>query len=210
MDIDLWVWGALTVWVIGGLVGYYYMVRRAHPSPVWLLIGIGLGPFALLVFMERAEGEPPLVVGGGRSGPGRVEIIVGTDGSPQAGAAAEAAGRLFAGDEYCVVLCEVIDFDAQSDPTSSAALRARERLDGIAARLGAAHVDTEVVAGTPVEALMSAADQRAATAIVVGARGKGLSPRLLGSVSEGLVARSRCPVLVVGQNADVTAEPTRT
>jgi nucleotide-binding universal stress UspA family protein len=210
MDIDLWVWGALAVWVIGGLVGYYYMVRHAHPSLVWLLIGIGLGPFALLVFMERVEGETPLVVSGGRPRRGPMEIVVGTDGSPQAGSAAEEAGRLFAGDDYCVVLCEVIDFDAQVDTASSAALHARERLDGVAARLGAAHVDTELVAGAPVEALRSVADRRAATAIVVGARGKGLSPRLLGSVSEGLIARSRCPVLVVGHSADVAAGPTRT
>lgn len=205
MNVDLWVLVALAVWVIGGLVGYYYMVRHAHPSLVWLLVGIGLGPFAVLVFMERADEEPALVTGAGRPEPGRTEIVVGVDGSPEAAAAVAAANRLFAGDQCCVVLCEVIHYDAQGDPTSAAARGAQQRLDRIAKELDAAHVDTQVVVGTPVESLITVAAERGAHAIVVGNRGKGLSRRMLGSVSEGLVGRAPCPVMIVRQPHDDNA-----
>jgi hypothetical protein len=54
MAISTFAWVALAGWALGGLAGYYYLYRHGHPSPVWLLGGMILGPFSLPVFMQRS------------------------------------------------------------------------------------------------------------------------------------------------------------
>jgi len=63
------------------------------------------------------------------------------------------------------------------------------------------HVETAAVAGPPAPALARLA--RLASLLVVGGRGRGgLTGKLLGSVSLGVLAHSRCPVLVVRGASD--------
>jgi nucleotide-binding universal stress UspA family protein len=54
-----------------------------------------------------------------------------------------------------------------------------------------------------VDALVTAAEEHHAAAIVVGSRGlKGLKSKLLGSTSSGLLSRANCPVVVVRHPED--------
>lgn len=79
---------------------------------------------------------------------------------------------------------------------------AQQRLDEIAAELRAAHkdliVDTVVLSGSPVEAIIAELNRRDVDALAVGTHGRrGLSHAFLGSVAERLVQRSPVPVFVV-------------
>ena len=71
------------------------------------------------------------------------------------------------------------------------------RLAEVTARVSAVPAEYEVLVGPPGSALRDFADKQDADLIVVGRHGRGLSERLLGSVSADLVAHSAVPVLVV-------------
>lgn len=60
-------------------------------------------------------------------------------------------------------------------------------------------VDVDVVTedGPAAAVIVRIADRRHADLIVVGSRGLGASPRLLGSVSEAVLSHARIPVLIV-------------
>jgi nucleotide-binding universal stress UspA family protein len=53
---------------------------------------------------------------------------------------------------------------------------------------------------TVPDTLVHVAQERDAAGILVGARGRGLSRLVLGSTSQGVVRRARCPVVVVRQD----------
>jgi len=90
-----------------------------------------------------------------------------------------------------------VDYDAETDPSGEAVAAATQRLQQIADSLPGDNVTVEVLAGRPAQALDEAAEAHDADVVVVGTRGRGLSHRLLGSVSEDLLASSKRPVLVV-------------
>ncbi len=186
----------LAVWLLGGLAGYYYLYRHGHPSGVWLLGGLILGPFSLPVFMERVEKSSHVLVEHGASRSGNRKVVVGLDGSPSSQEALRVAEQLVVPGTCCLILCEVVDYDTETDPRSNAAAEASARLEKVAAGVSADNVVVEVLAGRPAQALAEAAETHDADIVVVGSRGRGLSRRLLGSVSEDLLKVSRRPVLV--------------
>ena len=74
--------------------------------------------------------------------------------------------------------------------------QAVKTVQSCAAATGLPHLDTEVLPGTIVPALVEAAENK--QVIVVGRRGSGAIDRLLlGSVSAGLLHHARCPVAVI-------------
>ena len=83
----------------------------------------------------------------------------------------------------------------------------REVLDeqvGRIEEMGGVVADARLLTGSPVGQILCAAEETNAELVVVGRRGLGGVKRLLvGSVSEGVVHRSRCPVLVVCGDGDV-------
>ena len=58
-------------------------------------------------------------------------------------------------------------------------------------------VHTEVLAGPPGPTLRGFAEEQDLDLLVVGRRGRGLSTRLLGSISADIIEHSRVPVLVI-------------
>jgi nucleotide-binding universal stress UspA family protein len=65
-------------------------------------------------------------------------------------------------------------------------------------------VATAIVRGYPAEEIMKAAEQEKVTMIVVGNVGRtGLDHMLMGSVSETVVRKAPCPVLVVRGNTEL-------
>ena len=189
-------WVALAVWVLGGLAGYYYLYRHGHPHPIWLLGGLVLGPFSLLVFMDRVERTSHVIVDRPASDTSGLKVVVGLDGSPGSAHALEVARHLVEGRSCCLVLCEVVDYDSEDDPSGQGVAAATQRLEAVAADMPGQQVSVEVVAGRPAQALADVADQQDADLLVVGTRGRGLSRRLLGSVAEGVLKTSGRPVLV--------------
>ena len=196
MVISTFAWVALGVWLLGGLTGFYYLYRHGHPSPVWLLGGLILGPFALPVFMERAEKTSHVLVEHGKVRPSHRKVVVGLDGSAASEHALAVAEKLVEPDTCCLILCEVVDYDTETDPSSERIAEATERLDKVAAGVSADNVVVDVLAGRPAQALSEAADKHDADIVVVGSRGRGLSKALLGSVSEDLLKICKRPVLV--------------
>lgn len=196
MVISTFAWVALAVWLLGGLAGFYYLYRHGHPSPVWLLGGLILGPFALPVFMERAEKSAHVLVEQGSTSSGGRKVVVGLDGSAASAQALQVAERLVGPDTCCLILCEVVDYDTETEPGGKGIADATERLQKVAANVTPDRVVVEVMSGRPAHALVEAADKHDADLIVVGTRGRGLTTRLLGSVSEDLLRISKRPVLV--------------
>ena len=196
MGGSTFMWVALAVWLLGGVAGYYYLYRQGHPHPIWMLGALVLGPFSLLVFMDRVEPTSHVLVELAEGEPQGNRVVVGFDGSADAEHALDVARRLVTGQAHTIILCEVVDYDTEDDPRGTGVATATERLERAAAGMPGDNVTVEVLAGRPVQALADAAERHHADIIVVGTRGRGVSRRLLGSVAEGLLSSSARPVLV--------------
>jgi nucleotide-binding universal stress UspA family protein len=98
-----------------------------------------------------------------------------------------------------LVLAEVVSFEAMEFGTEASLEAARTRLAMAAERASEAGVVVmyEVLAGPVGETLRQFAEEQDMDLLVVGRRGRGLSPRPMGSVSTDLVHHSTLPVLVV-------------
>jgi nucleotide-binding universal stress UspA family protein len=154
---------------------------------------------------------------------GKSPILIAYDGSPAARAAVHAAGTLFAPDQAIVLtvwepgLAETM---LVPDPTGMGSTmlpfdpavaqemeHASEEHATVLAEEGAAlareaGLDAQALAvedrTNPPEAIVAAAEERDARAIVVGSRGLGaLKSKLLGSTSKAVLHHSVRPVVVV-------------
>lgn len=84
----------------------------------------------------------------------------------------------------------------QEDPGAESS--ARSALEQAAGQLDEVSVVTSVVAGDPVQGIISAAEGLHADLIVTGSRGPSMMPQaVLGRVTSGVVNNSPCDVLVV-------------
>ena len=71
-------------------------------------------------------------------------------------------------------------------------------LEQTMADAGAQQAERRVLSGKPADSLAALAEEEGAALIVVGSRGRGgFKTLLLGSVSNGLIAIARCPIVVV-------------
>lgn len=154
-----------------------------------------------------------------------MHILVGTDGSEEAVAAAATGIGLLASPDQVTLLCAV-DISsvlmsghesgfAGGMATDEEVAAARQRNDleatgalevtsaAIAQVAGDAEIDTRIVEGDAGRILVDEATQLGADAIVVGSQGKGAIKRaLLGSVSSHVVNNAPCPVVVVRRGTD--------
>lgn len=200
----------VVAWVVIGLVTGLWMIRRGH-DPRWMVIAVMLGPLFVPAALERVERRPRLAASGPDGVPApRSEtpdgprVLVGLDGSPESEQALTTALGLFGSRRGTLVLAEVVCYEATEDDTHQVLDAASERLAAAAARVreGGVPVRFEVLAGPAGETLRRFAEEQEMDLLVVGRRGRGLSARLLGSVSADVVQHSSVPVLVV--------EPART
>lgn len=152
-------------------------------------------------------------------------VIVSTDGSELAIAAAVSGVSLLAPPEEFLVVAVVdaIDMSLAKDVSGMAGAVATEaellaerkslqadgeeslRLtaDAIRDLVGDATIRTEVLEGSAGDVLCALAEQIDATAIVMGSRGRGGVRRaLLGSVSDHVVRNATCPVVITGAGSD--------
>ncbi len=134
------------------------------------------------------------------------KILVGYDGSSQAGKALDAA---LAMGKYLDAKVLVLTVARPAEPSSSAGTQnvlsdARELYDKALQKIrenalyNEIDTETEVVAGHPAEQIILKAEQAGFDLIVVGRRGvSDLHEVFVGSVSEQVLQHAPCPVMVV-------------
>jgi nucleotide-binding universal stress UspA family protein len=200
-----------------GFVLAIVMGRLGHSAFAWGLLGLVLGPIALVVaLLSVRNGRPSWsrLVAGGYPGSGPVDVLIGIDGSRDSAAAATAALDLL-GDRVgrlALVAVTAID-DSVAGREEQARLQAELERQAQAlqsaqrgrAQSGRAEqtVTPALVmrSGQPAAVLDQMAVEDGYGLVVVGARGAGLTTVLLGSVATRLAARASVPVLVVGDRA---------
>jgi nucleotide-binding universal stress UspA family protein len=200
-----------------GFVLAVVMGRLGHSAFAWGLLGLVLGPIALVVaLLSVRNGRPSWsrLVAGGYPGSGPVDVLIGIDGSRDGAAAATAALDLL-GDRVgrlALVAVTAID-DSVAGREEQARLQAELERQAQAlqiaqrgrAQSGRAEqtVTPALVmrSGQPAAVLDQMAVEDGYGLVVVGARGAGLTTVLLGSVATRLAARASVPVLVVGDRA---------
>jgi len=135
-------------------------------------------------------------------------ILLGVDGSEHALHAAKIAGNL-ARSMKTEILRIVVAFDPVpsylGEPNLQTAISARMKeadkilqkaLETVGEIPG--QVETEILEGSPAEAIMDVANTREVDLIVMGSRGFGrLKGLLIGSQSQKVVQHAPCPVLIV-------------
>ncbi|PVZ06407.1 universal stress protein [Actinomycetospora cinnamomea] len=206
MDVSLvYVLVIVILWLIVGLSTAWWMVRLGHDWK-WLFVAVALGPLFVPAALERVEHRARLAASGPEAvpvrqagDPGQPRVLVGLDGSPESERALTTALALLGPQRGMVVLAEVVPYEAADDDTREVLDAATRRLATAAARASARGITVhhEVLAGSPGAALRRFAEEQDMDLLVVGRRGRGLSRRLLGSVSADAVHHSPVPVLVV-------------
>jgi nucleotide-binding universal stress UspA family protein len=189
----------LAVWVVHAIVLGLVMHRRGYNGFGWAVVAGALGPLATMLAVIRAVPESAdLRVRAGAPGPGAVDLLAGIDGSPAsiAGAreAIELLGRRLG--RLSLAIVEPQDGTSEHDGTGRAHLDAAvAALTPTLQALGVSP-DAVVLHGRPAVALVDHAGQHGYDVVAIGARGRGLSRAVLGSVANALMATSTIPVLV--------------
>src|ERR671910_799501 len=146
-----------------------------------------------------------------REAPLNGSLVCGVDDSDYARAAARVAARLSEKLRLKVVLVHVSQVPTlvgsralgSRDPSHASVSpdydkRAQSLLATVAVEEALGPVESRVEFGLPAEQLVRVSQEEGAELIVLGSRGQGsLKAVLLGSVSMGVIARARCPILVV-------------
>jgi nucleotide-binding universal stress UspA family protein len=196
-----------------GLVLAIVMGRLGHSPFAWGVLGLVLGPIALLLALVAARNEPApaRLVASGIPGSGPVDVLVGVDGSPESAAATTAALDLLGsrvGRLTLVAVAEVDDSVAGRQERARLREELERQAEAVRVWLREDHPPAKAVRpvipelvlreGQPAATLDRIAGEDGYGLLVVGARGAGLSSVLLGSVATRLAARASVPVLVVG------------
>ena len=196
------------VWLAIGVVLSVVMGRRGHNGFGWLVTGTLLGPFGIVLAVDagrHGEGLTPLSVPRAErstadtapapapAGAGPVDVLFGSDGSPESAVALDAAVALLGDRVGRLTVAMVVPYGDVTAPER----RAKESLRRLTDRTPGA--DLEILHGNPSTALRQFAAEGGYGLIVVGSRGKGLTNAFLGSAAEELSRRSEIPVLVVGE-----------
>ena len=189
----------VVAWVVTGLLAGLWMARRGH-DPLWTLVAVVLGPLFVPIAWERGERRSQLAASGGSAGStvDGPKALVGWDGSPESRRAFDMALELLGPGWGSMLLVEVLSHE-QAEAADGADLdTAAARLAELAARAEAAGIVTryQVMGGSPAETLRRVAEENGIDVLVVGRRGRGVSKRLLGSVSEDLIRHATTSVLV--------------
>jgi nucleotide-binding universal stress UspA family protein len=191
-------------WIGIGLVLSLAMGRRGHDVWGWFVLGALLGPlaFALAIDARRhpTRAGTGRVLRPGRELPGTVDVLLGSDGSPESYAAMNGVKSLFGDRLRRVMIVTVIPFDAphESEQRAVAALQ-RQALGAYDDRFG-----LQVVRGHAADALQALAEGGGYDVVAVGSRGVGLAKAALGSVATRLARGCGVPVLMFscGKDAD--------
>ena len=199
MSITRFLLGVFAAWLVIGLTLAFIMRRRGHSFNTWLVLGVVLGPLAVPLAVERARfhsggsGDTTAV----EPNPGRFNVLAGLDGSSEAMNALHRALDLFGDTISGLTIATVLDHEATGSHTGRQAQdNARKVLESATEEIAYDRIETVVLFGRPDLALIDYATQAGIAMIVVGARGRGASETLFGSVTGRLVGNYQVPVFV--------------
>ena len=188
-----------SVWLAIGLTLALLMARRGHGAFGWFVVGSVLGPLSLPLAMSAIRAESPLtrnLTQGVPSG-GRIDVLVGVDGSSESEAALRSAVDLLGGSVGRLTLASVITFDNDSTQARENAAQAARGLAATASATKGYEPGTVLLSGQPGEALVEHANKEGYGLLVVGRRGKGASKVLLGSTAVRVANATDIPVLII-------------
>lgn len=203
---------AEAIWLVTGMLTAVFMGRRGHAAFTWWLLGTALGPLVLPLAVaaeSRRVRHEAAVLLRGSPGTGPVDVLVGIDGSPAATAALLTALRVLDDRIGRLALASVLPVDdpdrqRMGQEAARGWLEAHARIartwhgpGGPAAR-GDQQPELVLLYGHPATELKALAIREGFALLVVGARGRGLSTALLGSVATALASDAPVPVLLVG------------
>jgi nucleotide-binding universal stress UspA family protein len=197
MSGDVVLLAVLILWPLIGFGLAFVLRGRGHEPVGWLFLGMLLGPLAVAfafdsVANEEADLVEVLVPPRGRGG--RLDVVVGYDGSPGSHAAVRGAERVLGDRIGRFTLVAVTPFDAgRADERE-----ARSALLEEAARLGPG-LGLEVAHGRPATALQAFVEREGYDVLVVGTS-EAEHPHLLGDAARDLATSSTVPVLLVPSN----------
>jgi nucleotide-binding universal stress UspA family protein len=195
----------IIAWVVIGLVAGIVMGRRGHNAFGWAVIGCVLGPLVVPVALSSIRGDREtrsVTLAPGAPGSGRIDVLVGIDGSVESHAAVGAVVALLGDRIRNLTLAAVLDQEAlrpnwTTDDQASAESTLAEAARTVAATDLGIVPQTVLLAGAPARALLERATSTGADLIAIGTRGRGASTAVLGSVATKLAANTEVPVLVV-------------
>jgi len=199
----------VALFVLIGFVTAFVMGRRGHDPWMWGVLGALFGPLVvpLAVVGHRRDQAPAEVsLRSGAAGGGDVAVLVGIDGSPEAMTATRAVVDLLADRLGSLTLATVVDLDAVDAITAERteqsvfARDAQALLDAAVAEIPRATPATVILGGRPDEALAGYAHRHDVDLIAIGARGRGLSEAVLGSVAQHLARKPGVLLLVAGRD----------
>jgi nucleotide-binding universal stress UspA family protein len=192
--------GVAVAWVMTGVVLAVLMRRRGHHFLVWLVLGSVLGPFAVFLALERLRDRP---LPNATELAGDCDLLVGVDGSAESVAALRDALGLLGDRLTSVTIATVLNHDERDTPAGDDARRSAQRmLDDVVTLIEGHEARSEILYGRADEALIAYARAAGAEVIAVGARGRGASRALFGSIAGRLVGSSPVPVLVGRRKAN--------
>jgi len=193
----------IAAWLTIGLMLSVLMGRRGHNSFGWLVLGAVFGPLGVVLAVDawrHAERLAPVPASDvlPQVGAGPVDVLVGYDGSPESGAAIDAAVALLGDRIGRLTVATVVNYGSVPGDERMA----RQALRRLAARVPARPSAFEVLHGHPSAALTQYAIEGGYELIAVGARGKGVSRAVYGSAASELARDGKIPTLVVGAPAE--------
>jgi nucleotide-binding universal stress UspA family protein len=191
-------------WVVLGLVVGWVMGRRGFEPYTWTLLGVILGPIAVVLavawLVRPPSWEPELLRAGDATRQGNeVDVLVAWDGSPEAQAALRAVASLVGDRVGRLTFARVVAFDAPPDIVGAAESELLAACDAGAFGRSPSSV---LLRGQPAVALKEYAHRLGYDVLALGTRGVGRSHALLGSVASALVRGAGLPVVMASADAD--------
>jgi nucleotide-binding universal stress UspA family protein len=202
--VAVWVFVA---WVALGLVVGWVMGRRGFEPYTWTLLGVVLGPIAVVIavawLVRPPSWEPQLLRAGDVDRrAGTIDVLVAWDGSPEARAALRAVESLVADRVGRLTFTRVVAIDAPPDVVHAAEAELEAACE--ASDVGRSP-STVLLRGQPAVALKEYAHRLGYDVLALGTRGVGRSHALLGSVASALVRGAGLPVVMASADADAGA-----
>lgn len=181
-------------WVTIGIILSIVMGRRGYDAWGWLIVGAVMGPLAIVLALTmQPRPSDPTVVTTLRSGGGKVDVLVGLDGSAESMVAVDGVAELFGDRLGRLTLATVIPHDAPHIVEREA----KELLDHTAGR-ARDQAEPVLLSGRPATALCEYAATGGYDVLAIGRVGHGLSKALLGSTAMHLAHAADRPVLLFG------------
>ena len=198
MSPTLWLLVGLTAWCAIGIVVSIWMRRRGHALFMWAYLGAVLGPLVVPLALDaiaRERSESVTDVGVLPQEHGKLNVLIGIDGSEESFAAARSVVSLLDQRIGRLTLAAVIDFDGADGP-SEARRAAVRHLDDVARDISFDRAEQAILVGVPADVLEHASRDGGFDLLVVGRRGRGASRALLGSVAVRLASSADVSVLI--------------